>query len=153
MRSHVKLEVPREAADRSRSHPAVRRESVARAAQAVAAGLVGATGLIHLYLYEDYFSAVPTIGRLFLANFAAGVVLAVLLLRRGWIWPAAGAGYCAATLGAFLWSVQWGLFGYQESLHGTWQTRAAAVEIAGTLVGLIATLLIARRGDQDRGAL
>ena len=51
-----------------------------------------------------------------------------ILLRGGWMWPLFGAAFCAATLGAFLWSVEWGLFGYHERLHGTWQGRAAVVE-------------------------
>jgi hypothetical protein len=75
----------------SHPHPAVRERWIARTAQILGAVLVGATGAIHLYLYDDYFSAVPTIGRLFLANFIAGVILGVLLLlRRGWIWPVWG---------------------------------------------------------------
>jgi hypothetical protein len=110
------------------------------AARAVAAALVIATGGIHLYLYQDGFSSVPTIGRLFLANFVVAVVLGLALLVRGrWIWSLLGAGFCLGTLVAFLISVQWGLFGYQETLSGAWQQRAAAVEIAGAIAGLLVT--------------
>jgi hypothetical protein len=130
-------------------HAAPRERSSARAVQSLGAALVVATGVVHHYLYHDYFSAVPTIGRLFLANFVAGVILgALLLLRRGWIWPLLGAGYCAGTLAAFLWSVQWGLFGYHETLRGSWQDRAAVIEIAGVLVCLAATLLTSRGHGQ-----
>ena len=104
------------------------------AARAVAAGLVVATGAIHLYLYRDGFSAVPTVGRLFLANFVAGVVLGLAILLRGRVaWTLLGAGFCVATLAGFLISVHWGLFGYRETLSGAWQERAAVVEIAGTI--------------------
>jgi hypothetical protein len=110
------------------------------AARAVAAALVVATGAIHLYLYQDGFSSVPTIGSLFLANFVVAVVLGLAVLVRGrWIWSLLGAGFCLGTLVAFLISVHWGLFGYQETLSGAWQQRAAAVEIAGAIAGLLVT--------------
>jgi hypothetical protein len=99
-----------------------------------AAGLVIATGAIHLYLYQDYFSSVPTIGRLFVANFVTAIVLGgVVLLRPRLLWAALGAAFCLATLAAFLISVHWGLFGYRETLRGAWQERAAVVEILGAI--------------------
>ena len=110
------------------------------AARVVAAALVIATGAIHLYLYQDGFSALPTIGRLFLANFVVAVVLGLAVLVRGrWIWGLLGAGFCLGTLAGFLVSVHWGLFGYQETLSGAWQQRAAAVEIAGAVACLAVT--------------
>ena len=110
------------------------------AARVVAAALVFATGAIHLYLYQDGFSAIPTIGRLFLANFVVAVVLGLAVLVRGrWIWGLLGAGFCLGTLAGFLVSVHWGLFGYQETLSGAWQQRAAAVEIAGAVACLAVT--------------
>jgi hypothetical protein len=115
----------------------------------VAAALVVATGAIHLYLYRDGFSSVPTIGRLFLANFVVAVVVGLAVLVRGrWIWGLLGAGFCLGTLVAFLISVRWGLFGYRETLSGAWQQRAAAVEIAGTIAGLalMSWAFRARRG-------
>ncbi|MGN6380416.1 MAG: hypothetical protein ACTHNU_15800 [Gaiellales bacterium] len=116
-------------------------------ARALTAALVVATGAIHLYLYHLYFSAVPTIGRLFLVNFASSLVLgALILLRRGPWWGLIGAGFCLVTLGAFLVSVHWGLFGYRETLSGQWQERAAAVEVAGAVAGVVAALLAARQG-------
>jgi hypothetical protein len=115
---------------------------VALTARVIGASLVIATGAIHLYLYDDYFSSVPTIGHLFIANFVTSLVVGMIILwRRGAAWPLLGAGFCAATLGSFLWSVQWGLFGFQERLHGTWQTRAAVVEVAGVVACLAAAVL------------
>jgi hypothetical protein len=126
---------------------------VALGARLLGAMLVIATGAIHLYLYNDYFSSVPTIGHLFVANFVAGVVIGLLiLLHGGRLLPLIGAAFCAGTLGAFLWSVEWGLFGYQERLNGTWQVRAAVVEIAGVIVGLAAAAL-ARRSERPQSAL
>src|SRR5579862_4372444 len=85
----------------------------------LAAACVGAVGAVHLYLYENGFSAVPTIGRLFVANVITGASIAVMLLVdwRRWMWAALAAAYCIATLGSFLWSVQFGLFGHQETLR------------------------------------
>ena len=100
----------------------------------VAAALVVATGAIHLHLYTDGYSAVPTIGPLFLANFVVAVVLGIALLARPRpLWALLGAGFCLATLAGFLISVHWGLFGYQETLRGAWQARAAVVEVAGAI--------------------
>jgi hypothetical protein len=108
------------------------------AARFIAAALVIATGAIHLYLYQNGFSSVPTIGRLFLANFVVAVVLGLAVLLRGRrIWSLLGAGFCLGTLVAFLVTVHWGLFGYQETLSGAWQQRAAVVEIAGTIACLV----------------
>lgn len=82
----------------------------------------------------------PTIGPLFLANFVVAVVLGLaVLVRGGWIVSLLGAGFCLGTLVAFLVSVHSGLFGHQETLSGAWQGRAAAVEIAGTIAGLVVT--------------
>ena len=108
------------------------------AARVVAAALVIATGAIHLYLYQDGFSSIPTIGPLFLANFVVAVVVGLAVLVGGrWIPALLGAGFCLGTLAAFLVSVHWGLFGYQETLSGAWQQRAAAVEIAGAIACLV----------------
>lgn len=140
MMEQLQRDRERRAAEQAGDRQAARPEASARpsvnlvAARAVAAGLVVATGAIHLYLYRDGFSAVPTIGRLFLANFVVGVVLGLVVLLRGRVaWSLLGAGFCLATLAGFLISVHWGLFGYQETLSGVWQERAAVVEIAGAI--------------------
>lgn len=136
MMEQLQRDRERRADGRKAAPPGVRARTSANlvAARAVAAGLVAATGAIHLYLYREGFSAVPTIGRLFLANFVVGVVLGLVVLLRGRVaWSLLGAGFCLATLAGFLISVHWGLFGYQETLSGAWQERAAVVEIAGAI--------------------
>jgi hypothetical protein len=123
------------------------------AARVVAAALVIATGAIHLYLYQDGFSSVPTIGRLFLANFVVAAVLGVAILVRGRaFWSLLGAGFCLGTLVAFLVSVHWGLFGYRESLSGAWQEGAAAVEVAGAVACACLTIWLLR-ARRDRSPL
>jgi hypothetical protein len=97
--------------------------------------LVAAVGGIHLYLWFDYFHRVHIIGTLFLANAAAGVLIALWLLASdGVLALLAGAGYAATTLCAFLVSTQWGLFGYHERFSGTWQSTAGLVELVTVLL-------------------
>lgn len=110
--------------------------------RATAALLVAATGVIHLYLYQDYFSTVATIGPLFLLNFVTGIAIGALIVwSRGLLWPVAGGTFCLVTVGAFLISVHWGLFGYHETLSGAWQERAAVIEVAGVIACALAVLL------------
>ena len=101
--------------------------------------LVAAAAAIHLYLWFDYFHRVHIIGALFLANAAAGTVAAIALLAsRKAVVALAAAAYAVGTLGAFLISTRWGLFGYRERFWGTWQEGAAAIELtAAMLVAVI----------------
>jgi hypothetical protein len=101
----------------------------------LAAALVGAAGVIHLYLWFDYFHRVHVIGALFLVNAGAGAAIAVALLATDTALVAlAGLAYAAGTLVAFVISARWGLFGYRESFWGSWQESAGAVELAAVLL-------------------
>ena len=111
-----------------------------------AALLVAATGAIHLYLWFDYFHRVHVVGVLFLANAAAGMVLAVALLAsRSVVVIVAGGGFALSTFASFAVSTHYGLFGYHERFWGTWQESAGGVELAAALV--LAYAAIARRSD------
>ncbi len=111
-----------------------------------AALLVAATGAIHLYLWFDYFHRVDVVGDLFLANAAAGLVLAVALLAsRSMLVLIAGGAFALTTYGAFAVSTHYGLFGYHERFWGTWQESAGGVELAAALV--LAYAAIARRSE------
>lgn len=100
----------------------------------VGAGFLAATGAIHLDLYLTGYRTVPTIGILFLLQVIAAFVLAlaVLALRSGLV-AAAGALLCVATLGGYLLSIWFGLFGFREvwTLAGL---VAGVIEVAGLLV-------------------
>jgi hypothetical protein len=113
------------------------------AVRALGALLVLTTGALHLYLWFDYFHRVHVVGALFLANFACGVAVAVVLVLSGSA-PGvlAGLGYSAGTLVAFGVSAKWGLFGYHERFWGSWQEAAGVVELAAAL--LLAALLVVR---------
>lgn len=111
-----------------------------------AALLVAATGAIHLYLWFDYFHRVHVVGVLFLANAAAGIVLALALLASGArLLLAAAAGFALSTFVAFAVSTRYGLFGYHERFWGKWQESAGGVELAAALVLVYAAL--ARRSE------
>lgn len=105
------------------------------AAQGAAALLVAAAGGIHLYLWFDYFHRVHVVGTLFLVNAGAGLAIAAALLARpGALALLAAAGYTVGTLVAFAISTRWGLFGYRESLWGSWQEAAGALELAAAVL-------------------
>jgi plastocyanin len=94
------------------------------------AGLLAATGGIHLDLYLTGYRHIPTIGWLFLLQIIAAFVLAVavLVVRRP-LADAAGAGFAIATLGGYLLTLWVGLFGFQE-VRTTAGLVAGLIEVA-----------------------
>lgn len=104
------------------------------------AGLLIATAAIHLDLYLTGYRTIPTIGWLFLLQVIAafGLGLAVLavpsrlvLARR--LAAAGGAGFALATLGGYLLSVAFGLFGFRE-VRTTAGIVAGVIEVAAFAV-------------------
>ncbi|MGH3404884.1 MAG: cupredoxin domain-containing protein [Streptosporangiaceae bacterium] len=94
------------------------------------AGLLAATGGIHLDLYLTGYRHIPTIGWLFLLQIIAAFVLAVavLVVRRP-LADAAGAGFAIASLGGYLLTLWVGLFGFQE-VRTTAGLVAGLIEVA-----------------------
>jgi predicted lipoprotein with Yx(FWY)xxD motif len=81
----------------------------------VGAGLLVATGAIHLDLYLTGYRTIPTIGWLFLLQVIAAFGLGAIVLASGrWLASAAGAGFALSTLGGYLLSLRVGLFGFRE---------------------------------------
>jgi predicted lipoprotein with Yx(FWY)xxD motif len=102
------------------------------------AGLLVATAAIHLDLYLTGYRTIPTIGWLFLLQVIAGFGLAALILVTGGrlggriggrLAAAAGAGFALSTLGGYLLSVQFGLFGFRE-VRTTAGIVAGIIEVA-----------------------
>jgi predicted lipoprotein with Yx(FWY)xxD motif len=110
------------------------------------AGLLAATGAIHLDLYLTGFRNIPTIGWLFLFQVIAAFLLALVVLVTGnWLAAAAGAGFALATLAGWLLSVWVGLFGFKE-VRTTAGIVAGVIEVAAfAVLGAIVVLAI-RRG-------
>jgi hypothetical protein len=96
------------------------------------------SAVVHLYLWFDGVKDQGTVGALFVVNVVAGIVIAVLVLRwRNWIPLFLLAGFGAATLGAFLISVNGSLFGIHTGW--SWYAWVAAVsEVAAVVVGVVA---------------
>jgi predicted lipoprotein with Yx(FWY)xxD motif len=116
------------------------------------AGLLIATGAIHLDLYLTGYRTIPTIGWLFLLQVIAAFALALAVLVTGGrhvvagrLAAAAGAGFALATLGGYLLSVWIGLFGFKE-VRTTAGIVAGVIEVAAFAV-LAALALAPVRAD------
>jgi predicted lipoprotein with Yx(FWY)xxD motif len=116
------------------------------------AGLLIATGAIHLDLYLTGYRTIPTIGWLFLLQVIAAFALALAVLVTGGrhviagrLAAAAGAGFALATLGGYLLSVWIGLFGFKE-VRTTAGIVAGVIEVAAFAV-LAALALAPARAD------
>jgi plastocyanin len=98
------------------------------------AGLLLATGAIHLDLYLTGYRHIPTIGTLFLLQVIAAFVLAVLTVafaRRSV--ALAGAGFAISTLGGYILSLWFGLFGFSE-IRTTAGIVAGLIEVSAFVV-------------------
>jgi len=105
------------------------------------AGLLAATGAIHLDLYLTGYRSIPTIGWLFLLQVITAFGLAAAVLATGSrLIAAAGAGFALATLGGYLLSIWVGLFGFRE-IRTTAGIVAGIIEVAAfaALAALAAT--------------
>jgi predicted lipoprotein with Yx(FWY)xxD motif len=95
------------------------------------AGLLLATGAIHLDLYLTGYRSIPTIGWLFLLQVITAFALgAVVLVSGSRLAAAAGAAFLLATLGGYLLSVWVGLFGFKE-VRTTAGIVAGVIEVTG----------------------
>ena len=119
------------------------------------AGLLFATGAIHLDLYLTGYRSIPTIGWLFLLQVIAAFGLGVVVLATGnWLAAAAGAGFALSTLGGYLLSLWIGLFGFKE-VRTTAGIVAGVIEVAAfaALAALAALAgLAAAPGSRGRSA-
>jgi predicted lipoprotein with Yx(FWY)xxD motif len=94
------------------------------------AGLLAATGAIHLDLYLTGYRSIPTIGWLFLLQVIAAFGLAALIAAStSRLAAAAGAPFAVSTLGGYLLSVWFGLFGFKE-VRTTAGIVAGVIEVA-----------------------
>jgi hypothetical protein len=126
-----------------------------------AAALLG-VGIVHLQQYDGaHYSAIPTIGTLFLLNFVSAVVVAAGLfapverrfprLRKQILGAlaAAGVGIALGALVALLISEQTPLFGFMEGGYRQAIVIAIVLEIATTVL-LTGFLVGVARGERAR---
>lgn len=117
------------------------------------AGLLAATGAIHLDLYLTGYRTIPTIGWLFLLQVIAAFVLAVAVLLSGSrLAAAAGAGFALATLAGYLLSIWVGLFGFTE-VRTTAGIVAGIIEVAAFAVLAVSAVAPATRQSGPAGPL
>jgi len=104
------------------------------ALRAAGAGLLIATGAIHLDLYLTGYRTIPAIGWLFLlqviAAFGLGLAVGLLGSRAAAV---LGALFGLATLGGYLLSIWFGLFGFRE-VRTTAGVVAGLIEVAAFAV-------------------
>ena len=113
------------------------------------AGLLAATGGIHLDLYLTGYRSIPTIGWLFLLQVIAAFGLAAVVLVSGSrLAAAAGAGFALSTLGGYLLSVWIGLFGFKASFSAPYAHMAFIVEIVTLVLCLAAAILSVRQASR-----
>jgi hypothetical protein len=113
--------------------------------------LLASSSAIHLQLWAMGYRTIPTIGALFLVQGIAGLLLAFLLLlwrRLGVVF--AGCGFLAATVGGLLVSVQFGLFGFRDTLAAPYAGLSLLLEITGVVV--LAVLGTVLAGGRNRSA-
>jgi len=113
----------------------------------IGAGLLIAIAAIHLDLYLTGYNTIPTIGPLFLFQVVVAFALGGLtLVTRSRLVAAAGALFALSTLGGYLLTVQFGLFGFRE-------VRTTAGIVAGILEVLAFAVLGYYAATPDAGAL
>ncbi len=118
-----------------------------RGARIAGAGLLAATGAIHLDLYLTGYRSIPVIGWLFLLQVIAAFGLAAAVLASGSrLAAAAGAGFAISTLGGYLLSVWIGLFGFKE-IRTTAGIVAGLIEVAAFAV--LAVLALSPAGQRQ----
>src|ERR1700683_1752569 len=100
------------------------------ALRVIGAGLLFATGAIHLDLYLTGYRTIPTIGWLFLLQVITAFALGTIILVWGSrLAAAAGAGFAVATLSGYLLSLRVSLFGFRE-VRTTAGIVAGVIEVA-----------------------
>jgi hypothetical protein len=118
------------------------------ASRALGALALLATGAVHLQQFERFYSDVPTIGTLFVLNFAGATILALVLLapverigrRRGpqllALVASAGMALAAVAFAFLLISERTPLFGFQEPGYDPAAIAAARAAEVATVVFL-----------------
>ena len=104
----------------------------------LAALAVLVSAYVHLKLWFDGFRHMDKIGPAFMTNAIGGVVIAILLVAwLHWLPPLLSVGFGFSTLGAFIISATWGLFGLHEQWVGWAVWTAAGAEVVAIVAGAV----------------
>jgi hypothetical protein len=106
--------------------------------------LVVASSVIHFELWDDHgYRNIPTIGPLFLIQAVVGVLLALgTSVTRRVLLVLAEAGFALSTAAGLIISVNFGLFGWQDSMSAPYSGLALSVELAAAALLLASTALM-----------
>lgn len=119
------------------------RTSEDTALRRVAAVGTAISAIVHGYLYfvADW-SAIPTVGPMFLVNAIAGAVIAVALIASPhWVWRFLAVGFNGSSLLALLIAhTPGGFFGVREMFWDAWQIMALIAEAVALVAAGIALL-------------
>jgi hypothetical protein len=118
----------------------------------VDAGLLIASGAIHLHLWDIAYRSVPTLGPLFLVQACSALVIGLaVLVTRHILAVGAGLALCAGTIVGFILARTVGIFGF----HLTFSSGLANVVLVIEILAIIAlaitgALLLRGRGSGAR---
>jgi low affinity Fe/Cu permease len=114
---------------------------------AVGAGCAAYSGYIHLDLWgrQPYpYSAIPTIGPLFLIQGIAAIAVGVLvIISHRFFAVLLGAGLMVVSVAALVIDVEVGMFGFQDSWQVPYATSTLYEEIVGAVLLLAAACVLA----------
>ena len=108
--------------------------------------LVVASSVVHFELWDDHgYRNIPTIGPLFLIQAVVGVLLALgTSVTRGVLLVLAEAGFALSTAAGLIISVNFGLFGWQDSMSAPYSGLALSVELAAAALLIAAAAIFVR---------
>ena len=113
----------------------------------VDAGLLIASGAIHLHLWDIAYRHVKTLGPLFLVQACAALVIALaVLITRHILAVAAGLALCGGTIVGFILARTVGIFGFKLTFSSGLANTVLIIEIAAVIL-LAITALLMRRAD------
>jgi hypothetical protein len=108
--------------------------------------LVVASSVVHFELWDDHgYRNIPTIGPLFLMQAVVGVLLALGTSVTRKVLPViAEAGFALSSVGGLIISVNFGLFGWQDSMSAPYAGLALSVELAAAALLIAAAAIFVR---------
>ena len=112
------------------------------------AGLLVASGLVHLHLWDIAYRHVKTLDVLFLVQVAAAVLLALaLLITRRLIVVLAALLLMAGTIVGFLLARSVGIFGFKLTFSSGLANTVLIIEIAGVVLLAVTAFAMRRTAD------
>jgi hypothetical protein len=102
------------------------------------------SAVIHFHLWDSLgYRHIPTIGPLFLLQSIVGAVLAIMTgAARKFLLVLVETGFVFSTAGGLIISINWGLFGWQDTLAAPYAGLALAVEFTAGALLLTASALM-----------